>query len=98
MKFAKALILSTLVSGAAISNPLQAGNQITAGLQAVDVIHKGEAVSITRSDDKEATMPKAFAKVGTLPSILCPGHSHCTRCGNSRRTRGVGVSQTHRKR
>ena len=80
MKFAKALILSTLVCGTAISNPLQAGNQITAGLQAVDVMHKGEAVTITRIDDKEATMPKAFAKVGrhcppfcVQPIAIAPG-------------------------
>lgn len=68
MNYAKALILSALVGGLAFANPLVAGNQITPGLQAVDVMHKGKPVTISRSDDKEATIPKAFAKV----SRHCP--------------------------
>lgn len=68
MNYAKALILSALLGGLAFANPLVAGNQITPGLQVIDVMHKGKSVTISRSDDKEATIPKAFAKV----SRHCP--------------------------
>lgn len=68
MKFAKALILSALVGGTMLANPLFASNNIANGLQAVDVMHNGKSVSITRSDEKNATIPAAFAKV----SRHCP--------------------------
>lgn len=68
MNYAKALILSALLGGLAFANPLVAGNQITPGLQVIDVMHKGKSVTISRSDDKAATIPKAFAKV----SRHCP--------------------------
>lgn len=68
MKYAKALILSALVGGIALANPLVASNNITPGLQAVDVIHNGKPVTISRSDDKDAKVPEAFAKV----SRHCP--------------------------
>ncbi len=68
MKFAKALILSALVGGTMLANPLFASNNIANGLQAVDVMHNGKSVSITRSDEKDATIPAAFAKV----SRHCP--------------------------
>lgn len=71
MNYAKALILSALVGGLAFANPLVAGNQITPGLQVVDVMHKGKSVTISRSDDKEATIPKAFAKVARHCPPFC---------------------------
>ena len=41
MKFVKTLMLSALVSGVALTSQLQAsdGNQITPGLQSVQVMH-----------------------------------------------------------
>ncbi|MDJ0807055.1 MAG: rhodanese-like domain-containing protein [Gammaproteobacteria bacterium] len=68
MKYAKALILSALVGGMTLANPISAGNNITPGLQSVDIMHKGKMVSISRSADKEAKIPEAFAKV----SRHCP--------------------------
>lgn len=68
MKFAKALILSALVGGITLANPLFASNNIATGLQSVDVMHQGKRVTINRSDDKDAKIPGAFAKV----SRHCP--------------------------
>ena len=68
MNYAKALILSVLIGGMALSNPLFAENQIAPGLQSVDVMHKGKSVNINRSDDKNAKMPEAYARV----SRHCP--------------------------
>ena len=82
MKFVKALMLSALVSGAALTSQLQAsdGNQITPGLQSVQVMHKGEKVMVTRTDDAKATIPKAFMKVARhcppfciQPAVVAPG-------------------------
>lgn len=68
MNYAKALILSVLVGGMALSNPLFAENQIAPGLQSVDVMHKGKSVNINRSDNKNAKIPEAYARV----SRHCP--------------------------
>ncbi|MES9827507.1 MAG: rhodanese-like domain-containing protein [Candidatus Thiodiazotropha sp.] len=70
MKFVKALMLTALVSGVAFSSQLLAadGNQITPGLQSVEVTHGGEKVIITRASDKGAKIPGTFAKV----SRHCP--------------------------
>ncbi len=68
MNFAKALVLSALLGGAALINPLFASNNIATDLQAVDVMHNGKSVTISRSDKKDATIPEAFAKV----SRHCP--------------------------
>ena len=68
MNFAKALVLSALLGGAALVNPLFASNNIATDLQAVDVMHNGKSVTISRSDIKDATIPEAFAKV----SRHCP--------------------------
>ncbi|MEN8180108.1 MAG: rhodanese-like domain-containing protein [Pseudomonadota bacterium] len=68
MKFAKALILSALVGGMTLANPLSASNNIATGLQSVDVMHNGKMVTISRSADKDAKIPEAFARV----SRHCP--------------------------
>jgi rhodanese-related sulfurtransferase len=83
MNFVKALMLTALVSGVALSTQLRAageGNQITPGLQAVEVLHGGEKVAITRSDDKSDMIPKAFSKVARhcppfciQPAVVAPG-------------------------
>lgn len=64
----KALILTALLGGIALVNPLFATNHIAAGLDAVDVMHKGKPVTIHRSEEKDAKMPEAFTKI----SRHCP--------------------------
>jgi len=82
MNFVKAIMLSAFVSGVALSTQLSAsdGNQITPGLQSVEVVHQGEKVLITRSSEKDATIPEAYAKIARhcppfciQPEIVAPG-------------------------
>ena len=68
MKTTKALILSALLGGLALANPLYATNHISGGLDSVDVVHKGKPVTIRRSEERDAKIPEAFAKV----SRHCP--------------------------
>ncbi|MEW8585349.1 MAG: rhodanese-like domain-containing protein [Candidatus Thiodiazotropha sp.] len=73
MKFVKALMLSALVSGVAVAPQLHAmeGNQITPGLQSVEVTHGGEKVIISRASDKTAKIPGTFAKVARHCPPFC---------------------------
>ncbi|MES9831058.1 MAG: rhodanese-like domain-containing protein [Candidatus Thiodiazotropha sp. LLP2] len=73
MKFVKVLMLTTLVGGVALSTQLRAeeGNQISPGLQSVEVMHSGEKVMITRSADKTAVVPKSFAKTARHCPPFC---------------------------
>jgi rhodanese-related sulfurtransferase len=81
MKFVKALMLTALVSGVALSNQLFAeGNQIRPGLQSIEVMHGGEKVIISRASDKDAKIPDTFDKVGRhcppfciQPALAAPG-------------------------
>ena len=82
MNFFKALMLSALVGSAALSSQLRAAeeNQITPGLQSVEVVHKGEKVMISRSSDKDATIPEVYTKVSRhcppfciQPEVVAPG-------------------------
>ncbi|MCU7918473.1 MAG: rhodanese-like domain-containing protein [Candidatus Thiodiazotropha sp. (ex Epidulcina cf. delphinae)] len=82
MKFVKALMLTALVSGVALSTQLPAseGNQITPGLRSIEVMHGGEKVTITRSSDKAAKIPGTFSKVARhcppfciQPAVAAPG-------------------------
>ncbi|MCU7879446.1 MAG: rhodanese-like domain-containing protein [Candidatus Thiodiazotropha sp. (ex Lucinoma aequizonata)] len=79
MEFVKALMLTALVSGLALSNQLLAAedNQITPGLQSVEVMHSGKKVMITRSSDKDAKIPGTFAKVARHcpPFCIQPGNA-----------------------
>jgi rhodanese-related sulfurtransferase len=70
MKFVKLLVLTTLAGGVALTSQLTAAedNQITPGLQSVEVMHSGEKIMITRAADKSAVLPKPFAKT----SRHCP--------------------------
>ena len=82
MNFVKAIMLSACISGVALSTQLSAsdGNQITPGLQSVEVVHQGEKVLITRSSAKDATIPEAYTKIARhcppfciQPEIVAPG-------------------------
>ncbi len=72
MKYAKALISFSLVGGLALSGLAVAGDggriSISPSLQSVEVMHQGKAVTISRSTDKDAVIPKAYAKI----SRPCP--------------------------
>jgi rhodanese-related sulfurtransferase len=73
MKFLKLLMLTTLLGGIAVVTQLIAeeGNQITPGLQSVEVMHGGERVMITRAADKQAVLPKPFAKTARHCPPFC---------------------------
>ncbi|MES9857932.1 MAG: rhodanese-like domain-containing protein [Sedimenticola sp.] len=70
MKYAKVLISLSLVGGLALSGLATAenGGKITASLHSVDVMHDGKEVTISRSTDPNAVIPKAYAKI----SRPCP--------------------------
>jgi rhodanese-related sulfurtransferase len=71
MNIVKMISLSTLIGGLALSTTLYAGNNISPGLTSIDVVHNGKSVTISRSDDKDATMPAAFAKVARHCPPFC---------------------------
>ncbi|MET0089573.1 MAG: rhodanese-like domain-containing protein [Candidatus Thiodiazotropha sp.] len=82
MKFVKAIMLTTLVASLAFSMQLMAedGNQISPGLQSIEVTHAGKKVTISRSADKDAHIPEAFAKTArhcppfcVQPAVVAPG-------------------------
>jgi rhodanese-related sulfurtransferase len=75
-------MLTALVSSVAVTSQVQASesNQITPGLQAVEVMHQGEKVTINRASDSSETIPKPFAKVARhcppfciQPAVVAPG-------------------------
>ena len=68
MKLSTAIASAALLLGLVTAGIATAENQIAPHLQSVDVIHNGKIVSITRSDDKEATLPKGYHKT----SRHCP--------------------------
>ncbi|RLJ19576.1 sulfurtransferase [bacterium endosymbiont of Escarpia laminata] len=73
MKYAKALIRLALVGGIALSGAAMAdhGNNITSTLHSVDVMHNGKTVTIERSSDKNATVPKAYNKIARHCPPFC---------------------------
>jgi rhodanese-related sulfurtransferase len=82
MNHVKALMLTALVSGVVLTTQLPAseGNQITPGLQAVEVVHKGDKIVISRSDDSDAKIPDVYAKIARhcppfciQPAVVAPG-------------------------
>ncbi|MES9868537.1 MAG: rhodanese-like domain-containing protein [Sedimenticola sp.] len=69
MRITKMLTAFALVGGLAVSASAFAGGvNITPSLKSVDVLHDGKPVTIERTGDKNATVPKAYAKV----SRACP--------------------------
>lgn len=61
--FAISLVLATglIFSTQASASP---GAKITSTLQSVEVVHNGKNIEITRTEDPNAVIPKAFAKIG----------------------------------
>jgi rhodanese-related sulfurtransferase len=68
MKLKTAIASAALLLGLSATGAATAENQIAPGLEAVDVIHEGKIVTITRSDVEGATLPKGYDKV----SRHCP--------------------------
>ena len=68
MKLSTALASAALLLGLSAAGIASAENNIAPGLESVDVIHNGKIVSISRSDAKEATLPKGYDKT----SRHCP--------------------------
>jgi len=71
MNFANKIILSLLLGGVALSGSAFAANQITSGLQSVQVMHKGKPVTIQRTGDRKARIPDAYAEVGRHCPPFC---------------------------
>ena len=69
MQFKKSLLGFSLVAGIMASGLVLAEKgSITPTIKSVDVIHNGKPVTITRTTDKDAVIPKAFSKT----SKACP--------------------------
>jgi len=76
MKFTKLLTLSALLGAAALSAPLSASNNISPGLTSIDVMHHGKPVTITRTDNKDASIPEAFTKTARHCPPFCVQPAH----------------------
>ena len=75
MKIANACLTTALVAGLAFSGPTLATEaKITPTLDAVEVIHNGQIVSISRSHEKAATIPEIYQKTsrGCPPFCVQP--------------------------
>ncbi|MDF1529423.1 MAG: rhodanese-like domain-containing protein, partial [Sedimenticola sp.] len=70
MKYGKALITLALIGGMSFTGLSVAGPKakITPSMESLEVMHNGTAVTIRRIDDKDATIPEAYAKT----SRHCP--------------------------
>ncbi|MCW8945699.1 MAG: rhodanese-like domain-containing protein [Sedimenticola sp.] len=70
MNFGKSLITLTLIGGLSLAGLAMAGSKakITPAMETLDVMHNGSSVTIRRIDDKDATIPEAYAKT----SRHCP--------------------------
>ena len=68
MKITNALAMATLLVGLSAAGVTLAENKIATDLEYVDVIHSGKKVTITRTAEKEATLPKGYEKT----SRHCP--------------------------
>ncbi|HHH38258.1 MAG TPA: rhodanese-like domain-containing protein [Sedimenticola sp.] len=74
MRTAKALITAALIAGMALSSLVASaahGNRITPTLHSIEVMHKGKMITIERTGDKNATIPKAYAKTGRHCPPFC---------------------------
>ena len=69
------LVLTLTLAGGLMMSGLAAADQhmskITPALQSVDVMHKGETVTISRSGDKGAVIPVAYAKTARACPPFC---------------------------
>jgi rhodanese-related sulfurtransferase len=68
MKLTNALVTAALLVGLSGTGVTLAENKIAADLESVDVVHNGKNVTITRAEQKSATLPKGYEKT----SRHCP--------------------------
>jgi len=73
MKNSKAFKTIALLGTALLVTAIQvgAGGKITPSLDSVQVMHQGKAVTITRTTDKNATIPAAYAKTARNCPPFC---------------------------
>lgn len=73
MRFSKASKISALLGSVLLATTFTAmsGTKISPSLESVTVMHGGKTVTITRTNDKEATIPKAYAKTGRNCPPFC---------------------------
>ncbi|MCG8426760.1 MAG: rhodanese-like domain-containing protein [Chromatiales bacterium] len=73
MKLKQLLTTCVLMGGLALSSAAMAG-KITPSLESLDIMHNGSKVTITRTDDKGATIPAAYLKTsrGCPPFCVQP--------------------------
>lgn len=62
------LATGVFLSFQAVANP---GAKITSTLQSVEVMHHGKSIEITRTEDGDAVIPKAFVKTGRACPPFC---------------------------
>ena len=73
MKYANSLKMFALAGGVALAGVAGAehGGKITPALHSVDVMHKGKEVTIDRTSDKSAVIPKAYSKTARVCPPFC---------------------------
>jgi rhodanese-related sulfurtransferase len=71
MKLKIALGFAVALAGLALGGAAAAGNRITPDLESVDVIDHGKIVTIRRTDDRNATLPNGYDRVGRHCPPFC---------------------------
>jgi rhodanese-related sulfurtransferase len=71
MMLKTALVSAALLLGLSAAGVTFAENKIAPNLESVDVIHNGKIVTITRSDEKGATLPKGYDNVARHCPPFC---------------------------
>lgn len=73
MKYTRTICGAVLAGGLMLSGMAVAehGGKITPSLHSIDVMHKGKPVTIARTADKKAMMPKAYAGIGKVCPPFC---------------------------
>jgi rhodanese-related sulfurtransferase len=73
MKYANVLGMIALAGGVAFASVAGAehGGKITPSLHSVDVMHKGKPVTISRTADKSAVIPKAYSHTARACPPFC---------------------------
>jgi rhodanese-related sulfurtransferase len=71
MKLTTALAPAALMLGLSMAGACLAANKIAPDLMSVDVIHNGKIVTIARSDEKGATLPKGYENVARHCPPFC---------------------------
>ncbi len=71
MSMTKQLFGAAAALGLSLCATLASAGHITSELTSVDVVHKGEHITITRADSPQATIPDAYLKTGRHCPPFC---------------------------